>query len=522
MKIFDDPDGSSFRYERGYPIGYMTYDIEPEDALDFEFIPSGAEVTGHYLFNHLSFVLLYHEDPASFTGSRIVGFEVEPFSVNHKYNGADDAPYAGQPLTSCQSNDRGNLIGFPQSVEEAGEIIFTYDVEWVQSDIKWSSRWALYLKQGPDDQIHWFSILNSTLIVFFLSGMVAMIMMRTLHKDIARYNEAYEKSLTEEETLEETGWKLVHADVFRPPIFSPMLLATFVGTGAQLLMMCLLLVIFALLGFLSPANRGGLLTALLLLFVFMGTFAGFVSARLYKMFGGKSWRRNTLLTATLFPGIVSSISFFVNFFVWHEHSTIAIPLTTMIAVLLLWFGISVPLVFAGAFFGYRKDKIEPPVATNTIPRFIPPQVWYMHPVIVNAVGGVLPFGAVFIEVFFILSAIWLHQIYYLFGFLFLVLIILIITCAEISIVLCYFKLVNENYEWWWQSIFSSGSSAIYLFLYSVVYFVTKLEIEKSVSSLLYFAYMIQLSFCFFLFTGCIGFFACLWFTRTIYASIKVD
>jgi len=301
-----------------------------------------------------------------------------------------------------------------------------------------------------------------------------------------------------------------------------MLLSTFLGTGAQLWFMSLLLVIFALLGFLSPANRGGLLTALLLLFVFMGCLAGFISARIYKMFGGKSWRRNTLLTATLFPGIVSCISFFVNLFVWHEHSTIAIPLTTMIAVLLIWFGISVPLVFLGAFFGYRKDKIEPPVATNSIPRFIPPQAWYMHPLFVNAVGGILPFGAVFIELFFILSAIWLHQIYYLFGFLFLVLIILTITCAEISIVLCYFKLANENYEWWWQSLISSGSSAVFVFLYSIVYFVSKLEIEKSVSSLLYFAYMLQLSFCFFLLTGCIGFFSCLWFTRTIYGSIKVD
>ena len=33
------------------------------------------------------------------------------------------------------------------------------------------------------------SILNSVVIVLFLSGMVAMIMLRTLHKDIARYNQ---------------------------------------------------------------------------------------------------------------------------------------------------------------------------------------------------------------------------------------------------------------------------------------------------------------------------------------------
>lgn len=48
--------------------------------------------------------------------------------------------------------------------------------------------------------------------------------------------------------------------------------------------------IFAVLGFLSPANRGGLMTALLLLFVLMGLVAGYVSARMYKTFKGVEWK----------------------------------------------------------------------------------------------------------------------------------------------------------------------------------------------------------------------------------------
>merc|ERR1711981_1531727 len=102
------------------------------------------------------------------------------------------------------------------------------------------------------------------------------------------------------------------------------------------------------------------------------------------------------------------------------------------------------------------------------------------------VGGVLPFGAVFIELFFILSSIWLHQFYYVFGFLLLVFIILVITCAGITIVMCYFQLCAEDYHWWWRSFLTSGSSAVYLFLYSIFYFFTKLEITKFVSGLLFF------------------------------------
>jgi transmembrane 9 superfamily member 2/4 len=81
-----------------------------------------------------------------------------------------------------------------------------------------------------DEPIHWFSIVNSLMIVLFLTGMVAMIMLRTLHRDIAKYNQLE----SVEEAQEETGWKLVHGDVFRPPPQASQL-ATYVGTGVQLL-----------------------------------------------------------------------------------------------------------------------------------------------------------------------------------------------------------------------------------------------------------------------------------------------
>ena len=75
----------------------------------------------------------------------------------------------------------------------------------------------------------------------------------------------------------------VHGDVFRPPPKSS-LLSVYVGTGVQLIAMSIVTMIFAVLGFLSPAYRGGLMTAMLLLFVLMGLPGGYASARLYKTF----------------------------------------------------------------------------------------------------------------------------------------------------------------------------------------------------------------------------------------------
>lgn len=270
----------------------------------------------------------------------------------------------------------------------------------------WSHRWDVYLKGNPDGEIHYFSIVNSLMIVLFLTGVVAMIMLRTLRKDISSYNEMQ----TLEEAQEESGWKLVHGDVFRPPAVSPMLLSVLAGSGLQILAMTICTMVCALFGLTSPANRGGLLTTLLMLFVFMGSFAGYASARIYKLCHGKEWKKNTILTAVLYPGVIGIIFLSINSFVAFYGSSTAAPFTTLLALLLLWVGVSTPLVFVGSYFGFKADTLSVPVRTNQIARHIPDQVWYTHPLFSIALGGILPFGAVCIELFFIMSAMWLHQV----------------------------------------------------------------------------------------------------------------
>ncbi|KAA0035074.1 hypothetical protein IC582_003794 [Cucumis melo] len=492
---------SSIVYQHGFHVG-----LRGQYA--------GSKEERHFIYNHLTFTVKIHKDPITEL-SRIVGFEVKPFSVKHAY---EDSWTENTRLTTCDPHAKRLVTNSetPQEVEEKNEIIFTYDVEYLESNVKWASRWDTYLLMA-DDQIHWFSIVNSLMIVLFLSGMVAMIMLRTLYRDISKYNQLE----TQEEAQEETGWKLVHGDVFRPPLKSD-LLCVYVGTGVQFFGMSLVTIIFAALGFLSPSNRGGLMTAMLLLWVFMGIFAGYASARLYRMFKGTEWKKITLKTAIMFPATIFSIFFVLNALIWGEKSSGAVPFGTMFALVFLWFCISVPLVFVGGYLGFKKPAIEDPVKTNKIPRQIPEQAWYMNPTFSVLIGGILPFGAVFIELFFILTSIWLHQFYYIFGFLFIVFLILIVTCAEITIVLCYFQLCSEDYHWWWRSYLTSGSSALYLFLYAAFYFFTKLEITKPVSGMLYFGYMLIGSYAFFVLTGTIGFYACFWFTRLIYSSVKID
>eukprot|EP00605_Chrysophyceae_sp_TOSAG23-4_P000906 GSChrysophyteH1.ASY1.ANO1.1000.1 assembled CDS len=384
---------------RGDRIENSAYEIS---MLKDEYCRGNVE----YIYNHANIILEYH--PVEEDSYRIVGFYVEPLSVAHSFaSGGWDGK--SEPVPSLESCAR--------------KLVFTYGVEWRESEVRWASRWDVYLSMNHavPDKVHWFSIVNSLLIVMFLAFMVAMILVRTLTKEINRYN------------------RLVHADVFRPPATYPMLFCVLIGTGMQLFFCSGFVIVFAALGFISPANRGSLMIGLLLLFVLMGSVGGFMSARLYKSFKGKQWQRATLFTALLFPGIAFLVFFSLNLV------------------------ICVPLVFLGAYFGYKKDSIEYPVVTSNIPRQIPEQPWYLHNGLTALLGGILPFGACFVDL-----------------------------CAE-------------DYRWWWKSLLTSGNESTMMVTYA-----------------LYFGYMAVISFAVFLVTGAIGFFSCLYFNYMIYRSVRVD
>lgn len=277
---------------------------------------------------------------------------------------------------------------------------------------------------------------------------------------------------------------------------------------------------FAAFGFLSPANRGALGTCAVVLFTLSGFPAGVASARVFKRFGGERWIINSIITALLCPGIVFVMFLIFNITFWSLNSSAAVPVTTILAVLGLWLGISLPLTFVGAFLGYRKGEKFPSAAFNEMPRPIPKRSILCKTCPGMVVGGVLPFGCLFIQSYFILVSVWSHQIYYEPGFQLLVFVLLLITCAESTVLLCYFHLCAQDYHWWWRSFLSGGFCGFYFFVYTVYYYFTKTDLEGGASTFLYFGYMLMAAFVLFLLTGSVGFFACFWFVKKIYSVVK--
>jgi transmembrane 9 superfamily protein 2/4 len=203
-QLLKDPNSEKPFYSPGFALGQVDGD-SPQ------------------LNNHYDIVIDYHE--AGTDNYRVVGVLVEPFSLLDS--------------TDCSSSDSAVVL----AEEENTSVSYTYSVYWRLSPTPFATRWDKYL-HVYDPKIHWFSLINSAVIVMFLIGMVSTILVRTLKKDIARYNRLDQMALddfgdtsaVEDGMQEDHGWKLVHGDVFRPPK-NPLFLSVLVGNGAQLFMM---------------------------------------------------------------------------------------------------------------------------------------------------------------------------------------------------------------------------------------------------------------------------------------------
>lgn len=556
-------------YAAGFKLGYT----------DFS---SGTGKPHYYLNNHHTIVIRYRSAPGRAGekgGKVVVGFEVYPKSVGPSEKREHGCPVDLHDVEenfelymppNRTSTEKDVISQFPHSsyrpeaLEDEGNdddtitIPYSYSVYFREDDsIEWNRRWDLYfVNQEEGSRIHWLAIVNSLVICALLSGITLIILARTIRSDIKGYREVSvedgkvritrkprparspksEKTglglleqgneldhdgdlSSDDEALEDvTGWKLLHADVFRKPGYG-YFLAPLVGSGMQLLFMAVGLIFLSAIGVLNPSFRGGFISAGVGLFVFAGVFSGYFSARVYKTFDGQDYAKNALVTAFLIPGLLFSLIFILNLFVWAQASSTAIPFGTLIAIVLLWLCIQVPLVYVGSWYGFVKTGAwEHPTKTASIARQIPQQAWYARGPQSVLLAGLVPFAVIFIELIFVFQSVWQDKsgYYYLFGFLAAVTAILVVTVAEVTVVAVYTQLCAEDHRWWWRSFAVGGSSAVWVFLYCAWYYFANLHITGFVSSLLFFAYSFMACCVYGLLTGTLGFLTAYAFVRRIY------
>jgi len=241
-------------------------------------------------------------------------------------------------------------------------------------------------------------------------------------------------------------------------------------------------------------DRGEMVSTFIVCFALSSTIAGYTSGSFYRQYfvtpkaeQSSEWQRAMLLTIALFPSIVGSVTFGLNFISIYYDTIGALSVSVVLKMTAIFAFVSVPLCVAGTIFGrHWAGKYEPPCRVNSIARPVPYAPWYADPTFVIPAAGILPFGSIFIEMYFMFTSFWSYKFYYVYGFVLLVYIILAMVTVCTSIVTVYFILNAENYHWQWISFLSAGSTAFYVFLYSFFYFFYKTSMTGLLQIAFYF------------------------------------
>lgn len=451
----------------------------------------------------------------------IWGIVGEVNEANNEYyiwtNKKFDMGFSGNQIVDVNLTSEAKVKLVPGS-----KIAFTYETQWVESATKFEDRYDKYLDPNFfQHRIHWFSIFNSFMMVIFLVGLVSMILMRTLRKDYARYSRDEDLDDMERDLGDEYGWKQVHGDVFRP-VSAPILFSSVVGSGYQLCTVALCVILLTIMGDLYT-ERGSILSTGIFIYAATGPVNGYFGGSIYARQGGKEWIKQMTCGAFLFPLLVCSTVFMINFVAIYYHASRAIPFGTMVAITCICLFVILPLNLVGTVLG-RNISGTPnyPCRVNTVPRPIPEKKWFMEPGVIICLGGVLPFGSIFIEMYFIFTSFWAYKIYYVFGFMLLVFLILAIVTVCVTIVCTYFLLNAEDYRWQWTAFLSAASTAGYVYLYSFYYFFFKTKMYGFFQTTFYFGYMALFSIALGIMCGTLGYAGANAFVRKIYSTVKID
>ena len=372
------------------------------ESSDEDFLMGHTDRSKHFLYTHLHFVI-------GVNGDKIVSANVSASPIYRQDITTHDPSHAGVPNLGESGGGHGHGGGASGGAFTPIEVSFTYSVQWVASTVPFEARMVVY-EENPfmlqAMEIHWLSIVNSLVLVMLLTAFLAIILMRVVKNDFTRYMRADED---DEAAEEETGWKLIHGDVFRTPA-NLSLFTAFVGAGLHLFAVTLFLLSLSVAGTFSLARRGSVVAACIILYVLTSFVGGYESARLYKKLRGSSWVWNVMLNLVVFPAPFTATFAVLNTTAIVKSSTAALPAGTIAVVVAMFLFIAFPLGVLGGIAGHNNKEFEPPCRTSKVPRQIPDVPWYRSAPAQMFMAGFLPFSAISIELHYIFASVWGHKV----------------------------------------------------------------------------------------------------------------
>ena len=495
----------------------------------------------YYINNHLVFYIELNEQNNKY---QVVNFFVSPNSanqssqyecINYEKNSSiyfnEEFNNSTIKINSIESNDIQNRIfnvleeDINRYYEDAefqelqpGNIAFTYDVIFIKSNKSFTSRYDNYFSFKGRRSLRWGNLIISNTLILLLTLIIFFILSRTVKRDLDKYNQSV--AIGDNVIIDEYGWKQIASDVFRPPIHQKTLCA-FIGTGFQIFWLIITSLILYLIGLIKPEIRLKMVETIFICLIIFSIISGYVSTFIYRNNGGKDWVKNSIVTAMLCPIISLFVLGVIKILLALEQSNAGFKISQMALLVFILFFISSPLVFVGTLLALMGNNIKYPCKVNALPTAIGEKPWYLHLQYISWFIGIIPFFTFFIEFVYLLRSLWSFQVYYIASYFSLSLFFSIILTSEISIIFVFINLCYGDHKWWWKSFFVSASPALYVFIYSILYFF-HIGLTRFSAVVIYFLIMILISIIIALVLGSLGTLITFRFIFYIYSRIKVD
>ncbi len=383
---------------------------------------------------------------------------------------------------------------------------------------------------------HWISIVNSLILTLMIFSLVLVILVRVVRSDLLTQYLPGETEMAEKGESElfvdsdndhhhnTALWKLLHGDIFRPPVHRMWLCAA-VGSGIQLLLVGTILAVVG--SFIGSSQRGTLATAGIVMYMVSSALSGFVSARLYQRLGGMKWGWNILVTALLFTGPAFLVWSILNTIAILNRSTAAFPFLTIVQLFAMWALVTMPLTIIGGIVGRQTGikyvkSVPFPVKTNRLCREIPKSSIFTSMKFQMTTTGFLAFWSIYLELKFVFQSLWMNsQLYSLYGVLVVAVALLFLLVTVLTVLFAYFHLNAENYKWWWRAFLSGGSVAVFFMIYCGYFYATS-PMYGAVQTSFFFLYSALIGYAIALACGAVTFAATYSFVWFIYSHVKSD
>lgn len=445
-------------------------------------------------------------------------------------------------------------------VDLTGDTIkLTYNVSWFKSALGYTDRAKYYQDRGFfEHKVHRYATVNSAALSLFLFCIVWAVLGRITGSDDNSSSSSHhhhhhkgpeadlEAQLPVNSPLSASpiigdgeegwgAWRRLAGDVFRGAE-SLGLFCALIGAGAQLLYTVAAVVLGSVFNGSTVLNVGNSLAGRALVwYALLSTVNGFVSGRYYQTAGGKAWMRAGLVTAALFPTVGGLLWTLASIAAWGSGAAVGASFGAWAEGGLLWVFCLLPLTYLGIVVG-RSVAINRPAQSSAsaasaaaaaaragpLPGIVPPKMWYERAPFVFFVSGVLPFGAVAVELYYLFAALWNYKVYYTFGYALAGLAAFVVVCGCVAVLAVYYTLCAEDYRWQWVSLYPGFASALYTLLYALYYYTAHTAMIGFLQTAIFYAISLALAAVLGLVGAFVGFTSASWFVGKIYTPKKTD